>query len=332
MTLRLPRRAALLAAAIAPFAVAFLGNARRPADSPAPALACTGMPTVLAFPAGTDVPVNATLRMLSSGETLEVRPSDGIYELRSGGTPVAVDARTMDGSVELLPKARLKASTAFEVWWTLRGNPAGEARWKLTSFQTGTRVDTTAPVLRSVGAPAFHPTRAESTSDCDPWQWMVVPIAVTDDSDVVIAAWFAGAGGRLDTTRPPDVYGQPRSGSVELVLTGAASNDKAPDYGRYTIARGPFALMALDAAGNRSDVVTVPGARRSPAVVWPPGSAVMGTVATTAPPGSAPVADAAPAVPPATAALPTASAAAASAIQPPAERPPAGCGCGLTPG
>src|ERR1700683_3906061 len=114
MTLRLPRRAALLSAAIAPFAVAFLGSAPRPADSPAPALACTGMPTVLAFPAGTDVPVNATLRMLSSGETLEVRPSDGLYELRGGGTPVAVDARTMDGSVELLPKARLTAGTAVE--------------------------------------------------------------------------------------------------------------------------------------------------------------------------------------------------------------------------
>jgi hypothetical protein len=335
---RTSRRVSLFVVAVAPFVVAFLANARHPSDSPAPALACTGAPNVFVFPSGKDVPVNAQLRMLGTGSALEVDPTGAVYELRTGGNAVAAAARQMTESVEILPASTLAPRTTYELVWSLRGS-GDPTLFPLETFETGSRVDSTPPVLRSVGAPAYHPLRGEAVTDCHPWQWMVVPISVTDDSRVVVAAWFGDDHGHVDTTRPPDIYGNPDGGTAWIVLPSGDTDDKAPDFGRYRFRKRAFALMAIDEAGNRSEIVAMPGGRRSPAAPWPPAAATQlaSPASGRSDSGGPRQVDAGSAG--ATGATTTADASgstepgvSSATPQVPTERQPAGCGCALAPG
>jgi hypothetical protein len=332
---RRSRRVALLATAVAPFAVAYLANGRRLADSPAPALACTGAPTTFAFPAGSDEPLNVRPRMVSTGGVLETDPRGARYQLRTGIMPVGATARSMSSSVELLPASNLLPSTDYEILWSLPFGSAPGDSVHLASFRTGSRIDTTPPAIRAVGAPAFHPTRGEALTDCHPWQWVALPVTVADDSDVIVAAWIGDTSGRVDASRPPDVYDRPSAGGVLLVLPYESRPDADPekvDPGeRYRFKRRTLSIMAIDAAGNLSDVVAVPSGKRSPAPSWPPAGAVA-TATSSSAAAEAPTPSASVSTPPPATVSAPAPPSPASAAPPPAERPPAGCACALGPG
>ena len=204
------------------------------------------MPTVFAFPpSGTNVPINVKLRALDTHWTLETSPANetSSYELKTGSAELVPFEKHVvaDNAVELVPKADLRPLTDYELSWRWMGAEATPSR--LASFRTGSSKDTTAPIITSVGAVTYHPASGEARTDCSPARWVDVPITVTDEGPVLIAAWFSGGTRQLDPTSPPHGYARMTDAAASIVLPADA--------------KPPFVLVAIDAAGNRSAPVTV---------------------------------------------------------------------------
>jgi len=221
--------------------VPFLVNARHPASSPAPAEACTGSPTVFAFPSGTGLPLNTRVQLLYTGQALGLSPGGGVFKLRTHGTMVNTTRNDISTTqTELVPTVNLTAATDYEVTFALPMNPATET--VATRFSTGATLDTTPPVIRA-GVAVVH---RDARTSCDPVQWVAVPVTVTDASPCIVAAWIADGQGTLDTTKPP------RFGSIALGVVALVPSDPSSVAGRS------MSVMAIDAAGNRSAIVPVP--------------------------------------------------------------------------
>lgn len=219
----------------------------------APAAACTGAPifsqdAVTLLPRdGSTAPRNARVWFLHDvarpPTMFATRPTEPAL-LRRGGEDVSILERT---ELALRP-ATLEPNTRYELWlpgglpppW---GTDAGAAPSRALAFRTSDREDVTAPKLRVTGDAVVHPPGPTS---CGPGQRLEIPVAVDDESDVVVEVIPAGA------------LPEPARRPVYLVTAGRAWLWDVMSYE----ASGPvFAtkirLTPIDVAGNRGAPVDV---------------------------------------------------------------------------
>jgi hypothetical protein len=236
------------------------------------AAACTGTPQLGAFPAGSaKAPANVRVMLSRPQSAFATSPPDEgvtIREMPGGKTVASTVERFGPARVDLVPLAPLTPGVSYEVVWTL---PQPIAR-----FVVGAERDDTAPVLASVGTPQLKTWHANGPS-CATQRFTEIAVDVTDASPVIIAIWESTSGDPV-LTKPPLEYAVPVMGRI--VIDGhAAIYDPTTRRDPSHPGRGTrYALMAIDAAGNRSEVVMWPGGKRLPA------AAVTGTVVAQASP------------------------------------------------
>ncbi|RYZ63889.1 MAG: hypothetical protein EOP08_10050, partial [Proteobacteria bacterium] len=125
------------------------------------------------------------------------------------------------------------------------------------TFTVRQGVDRSAPKLLRVG-PA-HAVRYAGAGTCQPQDSVNLRIVAADDSPLLFAVWGIRQG-EPDLTRDPVLYTTLHEGELALW------------YALHTLDPGPgagsWAVMAIDAAGNVSDVVSTPSGRRVPGIVF----------------------------------------------------------------
>ena len=222
---------ALLAAVfVAPFAVSI-----DPAQvGEGVAAACSGIaylaavPTV--FPEGPTptLPVNARTLVYKSALSMnewEPKESDA-YQVLVDGRAIAGKPRSiLPGLFAVEPAEALAPGATVAIAWK-DGTAKPTARYKV-----GAAKDDRPPVIE--GCTTL--THVEQRSSCDVTRFGVkVPLSITDESPVVVAAW---AGPRADG--PPVAFARwvPGSEGIHMGLPGPAPE---------------LTLVAIDGAGNRS--------------------------------------------------------------------------------
>lgn len=296
----------------------------------APALACTGMPHLGGLPStSAKAPLNTRVLVHRSPSLLSVTPPTDSLVLREKVSrkevPVSLEVFG-PARVDVVPAAPLTPGVEYEGVWLFGG---GDSRTEITfsTFTTTTSADTAAPVLARVGAPVLERVKGPVVTSCTTRAWTRIDVAVSDSSPVTIAVWE----GRLrdpDLTEPPLEYRSVSGGSISVLGDARLYKpdpgdavDGHPGKGRR------YALMAIDAAGHRSDVVFTPSGKRVPAVAIasspPPTPAA--PASSSSPPSEAPPADLAQ---PADSAQPADPAPSSAAPPPPASPRRGGCaGC-----
>ncbi len=212
----------------------------------APALACTGGPmfdrdAIVILPdEGATVPRNTRVLFFASGATsmFATRPTDPA-ELRTDGSAVPIVGRSAN---ELRP-TRLEANARYELWLpsalpVLPGKPAPPLE-KARTFLTSDEDDRTAPRIRSVGQPIFHPPGPTS---CGPSSRIELPIELEDASPAFVEVTALGAGATARSQRARVTKGR-------IIVW---------DGGLYTpsgeVAHATYlALTPVDIAGNRGE-------------------------------------------------------------------------------
>lgn len=280
------------------------------------ASACTGMPRVTPMipPAGaTAVPRNARVVFLARTHALDTVP----VEARLVGNSVALDARTSTApyqTLELAPPL-LAADTTYTVEGTLVTGESGRTLDKLAELRTGAQEDHDAPKL-TVLSGLTYPGAPKKPLPCNTAPDVVVHVRVDDASPSFVVA-FAWKGPMPSSPALVDARSPEHDGRVELRL-GAPEDLRART----------LALMAVDAAGNRSEVVVLPGGKRLPAFTHAifggaPAVAPAPPPSASAPASPAPDAGAAPSA----SSPPPPSPSSASPGPPPVPPQSSGCGC-----
>lgn len=190
-------------------------------------------------------------------ETLGTAPPDEALSLVDQKTQRPVEGhleRVGAARVDFVPASPLLPNTEYEAIWQLQPSyPIVVSR-----FTTDSSRDDQPPALVRVGPP--QPRSVGSPPPpCSLLAWTEIPVVVTDASPVVIAVWTGSSA--IDLSTPPTEYAWPEAGKIRV--RPRARGDSAQ-----------YAVMAIDAAGNRSDVVFTPGGKRVSAVAI--GSSVLG--------------------------------------------------------
>jgi hypothetical protein len=277
-----------------------------------------------------NVPRNAHVFFLGRDHALSTVPAEAqitssgaILDRRVGTEPYQ--------SLELVPP-QLAPNAAYTVEGNLYALKPPPPSQTFGVFRTGTRDDDTPPRLAVVSG-VDYPKPSGPMSSCASLPDVVVRVQVTDESPAFIAvfAWIGampaepplvdsvpiGPGGRI-------AFDVPSSPGVDVANAAARERD---------LRSKTLALMAVDVAGNRSEVVVLPSQKKLPAFKHaifggaPPGPSVAPSSAPAPPPVTSAPASSSPAPP-----LPPSSASAApsaSPSPPPVERKSSGCGCDL---
>ena len=125
------------------------------------------------------------------------------------------------------------------------------------AFTVRQGIDRSPPKLLRVGRP--HEVRYSAVGTCQASVSANLRIVASDDSPLIFAVWGIRQG-EPDLTRNPVLYTTLDDG--ELPLWHALDTlDPGPGAGSW-------AVMAIDAAGNVSDVVSTPSGRRVPGIVF----------------------------------------------------------------
>lgn len=266
------------------------------------ASACTGVPHVTPMipPAGaTAVPRNARVVFLSRTHSLDAIP----VEARLVGAGATLDGRTSTAPHETLELAPplLAANTTYTVEGRLvaiEGQPLD----KLAELRTGSHEDHEAPKLAVLSGPTYPAATPELP--CTTAPDVVFRVRVEDASPSFVVA-FAWTGTMPANPEVVDARLPEPDGRLDLRIRPSAD-----------VRAKTLALMAVDAAGNRGEVVVFPGNKRLPAFTH----AIFGgapAAALSSPPPSAASAGVSPSAPPP----------APLSGSPPPVPPSSGCGC-----
>jgi hypothetical protein len=228
------------------------------ATSDGHACSCIGPELEVLSPRRPDgLPLNARVRVampaVGAGQAfprLALRVHGGAEVV--GRTRVYPDVA--ESVIELTPTAPLSPSTRYEV--AVIDPSQHPSTTVLSTFVTGTSVDTAAPVLDGLGVVSGHVSTRSGGGDCTiPGQWVTIEGWKAHDPgrehpELVFAIWGANAQGILDTNRVPDALLSPSeyNRSITIGRSSLCSTRDFPLKGPIV----PLAVAVLDEAGNAS--------------------------------------------------------------------------------
>jgi hypothetical protein len=222
----------------------------------AAACSCMGPHDIIVAPDRVD---DASLNTRVRFEVPARTPSANGAVLRVTDGAGRVDATTRswnDGGltfVELTPAKPLQASTRYEL--AIVDASAYPSTTVIGTFSTGTKSDTVAPRLVSIGTATARGNAHAGGGDCSiqgPWI-EVGPVQAEDPerpkAHLMFAVWLGDAAGRVDTTKPPAGLLEEHRGVVTI---GRRSLCDPHDFPIPHAPFATFALGAVDESGNMS--------------------------------------------------------------------------------
>jgi hypothetical protein len=206
------------------------------------------------FPQGQAAPLNTRVLLHGGGELVRLAPV-GTFVLRGPGgvidTRVVFDAVQSGASlgqrtIVLAPTSPLRANTEYRVSVTspaMRTALAFDMRG--LRFRTGTTVDNTAPVVRSVRAGQF----SSAELGCGPANTLPIHVDASDDGRTLVARL------RVAATDADLAAGRLLMQSIEPVRDGAVQFGHSMCSGNFNLVAGSTyaaELTVIDIAGNEA--------------------------------------------------------------------------------
>lgn len=207
-----------------------------------------------------DAPLNARIRIEVPSRGTQFQAKSAVVRVSDTGAVADVTERDWkDGSVifvELTPTKPLATGTRYEVAFIDPDPKAYPKTTVLSTFKTGTAVDTTPPKLDAVGSAVAKGDPRASGSSCGvQGPWIVVSGIVASDpgrpqAKLMFGIWSADATGNLDTSKPPATLVEKWDDSVYIGKRSLCDTHDFPipmNAPSMTIA-----IAAVDEAGNMS--------------------------------------------------------------------------------